>query len=414
MRVAAPLLLLLSHPLSPSAYVHLNVIDFGAVGDNATDCTAAFRGALAAAAAAGGGQVRVPAPGVYQTAPFNLTSNVDFRVEGTVFGVADAGRFPWVAPLPSYVSEAPGPRRHPLVWAVGARNVSVSGPGVIDGGGPYWWPDFFNASDASRPHLVEVHACQGVEISGVTLRNAAYWTLRPVYSLHVHIHDMRIEAPWCENYACANDDGIDVDSSSHVLVERNAIACGDDHVTVISGAGESGRAWGMPSRNVTVVDNVLGTGMGLSVGSSVSGGVGDVLFARNGMAEGRGEWGLGAHLKTRVAYGGWVRNVTWRDSVFSAVTSTGMQIETDYQSSGGCNASACTHISGIAFINLTIVGPTAPGAFDCFPNAPCENVTWRDVRVVNASDAAWDCKNVASGSVHNVFPGGLAQACGLR
>jgi polygalacturonase len=404
------LLLLLSS--SAAAYVHLNILAYGAVGDNYTDCTAAFRAALAAAGAAGGGQVLVPAPGVFQTAPFNLSSNVDLRVEGTVFGVADATRFPFVAPLPSYASTSPGPRRHPLVWAVGAQNVSVSGAGVIDGGGPYWWPAFFNASGASRPHLLEANACAGVEVSGVTLRNSAFWTLRPVYSTHVHIHDMRIEAPWCENYACANDDGIDVDSCSHVLIERNVIHCGDDHVTVISGAGESGRAWAMPSRNVTVIDNALGTGMGLSIGSSVSGGVEGVLFARNSMAEGRGEWGIGAHLKTRVGYGGFVRNVTWRDSVFEAVTSTGLEIETDYQSSGQCNASTCTSISGISYVNLTLVGPGTPGSFNCFPGAPCENVTWRDVRVVNTS-GAWDCKNVASGSVENVVPGGLAQACGL-
>ena len=333
-------------------------------------------------------------------------------MEGTLFGIPDASRFPWVAGLPSYESVNPGPRRHPLVWAVGARNVSVSGKGVIDGGGPYWWPDFFNASDTSRPHLIEMNSCTGVEISGVTLRNPAYWTLRPVYCFFVHIHDMRIEAPWCENYLCANDDGIDVDSTSHVVIERNVINCGDDHVTVISGAGESGRAWGVPSRNVSVVDNVLGTGMGLSVGSSVAGGVEDVVFARNTMAEGRGEWGIGAHLKTRVTYGGFVRNVAWRDSVFSAVTSTGLQIETDYQSAGQCNASTCTQISNISYTNLTIVGPEAPGAFDCFPGAPCVNITWKDVRVLNAT-GPWNCKNVASGSVQNVLPEGLAGACGF-
>ncbi len=102
----------------------------------------------------------------------------------------------------------------------------------------------------------------------------------------------------------------------------------------------------------------------------------------------------------------------WRDSVFEAVTSTGLEIETDYQSSGQCNASTCTSISGISYVNLTLVGPGTPGSFNCFPGAPCENVTWRDVRVVNTS-GAWDYKNVASGSVENVVPGGLAQACGL-
>jgi polygalacturonase len=90
---------------------------------------------------------------------------------------------------------------------------------------------------------------------------------------------MTISAPWCQDYGCANTDGIDVDSSSDVVIERNVIDCGDDHVTVISGAGEPGRAFGMPSRNVTVRDNILGTGMGLSIGSSISGGVEGVMYS---------------------------------------------------------------------------------------------------------------------------------------
>lgn len=38
-----------------------------------------------------------------------------------------------------------------------------------------------------------------------------------------------------------------------------------------------GQDFGMPSKNITVADNKLGTGMGISIGSSVSGGVEDVL-----------------------------------------------------------------------------------------------------------------------------------------
>ena len=92
-----------------------------------------------------------------------------------------------------------------------------------------------------------------------------------------------------------NGDGIDVDSSQHVLIEHNFINCGDDHVTILSGVGAAGIAFGMPSKNITVRDNRLGTGMGLSVGSSVSGGVEDVLYTRNYMNETAGQWGLGQH-----------------------------------------------------------------------------------------------------------------------
>ncbi len=115
----------------------VSVTDFGAVGDNATDNTAAFRAAAAAAGAGGGGELLVPA-GDFKTAPFNLTSNVRLTVMGTVWGWENCSAFPLVAPLPSYASTTPSTRYHPLVWAVNASNVSIAGSGTINGGGPYW------------------------------------------------------------------------------------------------------------------------------------------------------------------------------------------------------------------------------------------------------------------------------------
>ena len=86
----------------------------------------------------------------------------------------------------------------------------------------------------------------------------------------------------CDRFGAS---GIDVDSCQNVLIEHNYLNVGDDHVTILAGVGLPGRTWnggvGMPCKNITVVDNRLGTGMGISVGSSVSGGVQDVLYARN-------------------------------------------------------------------------------------------------------------------------------------
>ena len=80
-------------------------MDFGAVGDNRTDNTKAFR--LALLAVKGGGEVLVPGPAataVFRTGPINLTSNVVLRVEGTMRAVEDREAFPQIAVLPSYGS----------------------------------------------------------------------------------------------------------------------------------------------------------------------------------------------------------------------------------------------------------------------------------------------------------------------
>jgi len=397
----------------------VSVEDYGAKGDNSTDNTAAFRQALLVVRTDGGGEVIVPDAGVFRTAPFNLSSNVLLRVEGVVRGVDEQAAFPVVGVLPSYGhdTDTNGPaRRHPLVWAVDARNVTIAGRGTIDGAGELWWPNFYNKSipgaHIGRPHLVEMLNVTGVDIRGVTLLNSAFWTLHPTYCRDVHIHDMRIVTPWCQQYKCANTDGIDVDSSSDVLIERNYISCGDDHVTILSGAGAAGRAFAMPSRNVTVRDNRLGTGMGMTVGSSISGGIEGVLYQNNVMEEQAGEWGQGAHIKTRVTYGGYIRDAAWVDNVIQVAGSPGgaLVIESGYQSAGQCTADTCTQVSGIVFRNLT-VHKGGLGSIDCYPARPCENVTFEDVHI-NAT-GTWSCKNVASGTVKNVSPPGLAEACGF-
>jgi polygalacturonase len=245
MNLGVAVLALLLLPPS-SAYLVVSVVDFGAVADNTTDNTVAFRAAFAAVRASpDGGEVRVPLaapplPSIYKTGPFNISSNTCFTVDATVWGWEDAAAFPAVATPPSYLSTFPPWRHHPFVWAIDATNVTIRGGGTLNGGGPYWWrsPE---AHAETRPHLLELHNVSGAEVTGITLHDSAFWTMRPIYCTNVWIHDMRIE----ELYGAGdNTDGMDIDSSTNVIVERNYVSCGDDHFTVLAGAGASGRADG--------------------------------------------------------------------------------------------------------------------------------------------------------------------------
>ena len=203
--------------LEADAYMNVDVTEFGAKPDNSTDNTQPFRAALRAVEAAGGGEVLVPGPAataIFRTAPFNLTSNVVLRgemllikfnsccvsfclltescmcraVEGTIRAVEDRSAFPQVAVLPSYGSccaagsdvdgggDTPAAMRvHPFVWAVGGSNITITGPGTIDGAGAYWWP-----KGGSRPHLLELNNISAATVTGVTLLNSAFWTFHPV------------------------------------------------------------------------------------------------------------------------------------------------------------------------------------------------------------------------------------------
>src|SRR5207244_58028 len=63
-----------------AAAVHFNVMDYGARNDGSTLATGAFRAAIQAAKAAGGGTVYVPA-GRYLTGPIELVSNLVLDID---------------------------------------------------------------------------------------------------------------------------------------------------------------------------------------------------------------------------------------------------------------------------------------------------------------------------------------------
>ena len=71
------------------------VAHFGAVPDNATDNTAAFRAAFASSC----DEVVVP-PGTWMTGPFNLSSHTVLRVFGTISGSRDPTLYPVVIQQP--------------------------------------------------------------------------------------------------------------------------------------------------------------------------------------------------------------------------------------------------------------------------------------------------------------------------
>jgi polygalacturonase len=84
-------------------------------------------------AAAGGGEVLVPAPGVFKTLPVNLSSHTRLRVEGTMFALAtDAAAWPVVPPVFTYATTMPTWRYQPFVWYPGVEagvNISIAGAG---------------------------------------------------------------------------------------------------------------------------------------------------------------------------------------------------------------------------------------------------------------------------------------------
>ncbi|MGP8246370.1 MAG: glycosyl hydrolase family 28-related protein [Bryobacteraceae bacterium] len=112
-----------------------NIADYGAMKNGTAPATDAFRQAIQAARAAGGGTIYVP-PGKYTSGPIELFSNMTLDI--------DAGatiEFP-VAPLPftkgRYLGvEALTPM--PLIGGAGVENVAVTGRGILTTGDYEAW-----------------------------------------------------------------------------------------------------------------------------------------------------------------------------------------------------------------------------------------------------------------------------------
>ena len=282
--------------------------DYGGIGNGLTDNTAAFTRAVAAVAAAGGGTLRVPA-GRFLTSPFNLTSNFTLLLQqnATLLGGVDFARWPLVPPLPNYPGD--GPRYAPLLGGTGLTSVRVLGEGggplpILDGQGLVWSAaSALKLLKGQRPHALELVFSAGLEVAGLAVLQAPFWSLHFALSSAIHVHDLSIIN------ANGNGDGCDFSGSRDALVERVDISTADDAVTIKSGTAPPGLF--PPSSNITVRDSALSSAEAcVAVGSEVTGGAVGVLVERVTCAV--AGHGL-LYIKQRPQAGGEVRDVSVRN-----------------------------------------------------------------------------------------------------
>ena len=241
-----------------------DITDFGAVADGSTDNARAVQAALDSCHAAGGGQVIVPAGGVFVTGPIWLRSNVDLHVPGgaTLQASTDEALY----------TETPFRSRSEGSFWIGARhahNISISGTGTIDGQGTAFMENeeathfnykFVDGVDM-RPHLLTLIGCDHVTIRDVTVKNSAYWSIHPAGCTDVLIHGVRV----LNSLKVRNCDGIDIDHCRNVRISDCFIESADDCICIKNRRDfdEYG-----PCENITVTGCVLtSTSCAIKLGS---------------------------------------------------------------------------------------------------------------------------------------------------
>ena len=156
----------------------LNVRAFGATGDGTTKDTAAFQKALDACAAAGGGEVVVPA-GNYLIGSIELKSHTTLRLEkdAHLLGSPDLDDYP-VMKVRWEGKWIDGHRA--LISAHGANDIGIVGPGKISGN-----PALGGRQMPRRPVIIEPINCTDVLFEGFATEHRSMWSIHPTYCENV-------------------------------------------------------------------------------------------------------------------------------------------------------------------------------------------------------------------------------------
>ena len=105
------------------------------------------------------------------------------------------------------------------------------------------------------------------------------------------------------------NDGVDIDSSSYVLIEDSTFRTGDD-VAIKSGRDREGRDLARPSENIVIRNNnCLEVHNGMAIGSEMSGSVRNVFVENCKIKSGRNL----IYFKSNLDRGGLIENVHVRN-----------------------------------------------------------------------------------------------------
>jgi len=293
---------------------------FGAKGDGIALDSPAINAAISACNKAGGGMVYLR-PGVYRTGTVELKSNVTLYLEAgcTILGSLDLNDYTLMAGPPA---KGDANQKH-VIFARDAENVTLAGPGKIDGQGPQFWELSGRAPLPPQDQWAEVTAhawkkketgraspmlefvnCRWLRIEDVRIENAAGWTLRPYNCDNVYISGIAIKNP---NFG-SNTDGMDITGCQNVFVSNCSIDTGDDAICLKSECmyGEQEPRLG---RNIVVTNCVLTTCCnGFKLGTATWGGFENVTFSNSVIYNNAGEFKdrVISGIALEVVDGGWI------------------------------------------------------------------------------------------------------------
>jgi polygalacturonase len=302
------------------------VNSYGAVSDTVTVNTKAIQSAIDACAAKGGGIVAFK-PGTYVTGAIFLKSNVHLRIDKSVL-ILGSTNFADYPDMDTRIAGLEMKWPAALINALNVKNVAITGEGIVNARGKFCWDKYWAMRkeydekglrwivdyDAKRVRTLLVQSSTDVSINGLTFKNAGFWTVQLLYSSYLTVDGVVIKNN--EDGSGPSTDGIDVDSSSWVLIENCDIDCNDDNFCLKAGRDWDGLRVNRPTEYVVIRKSIARRGAGLvTLGSETSGSIRHIyctdLYAKN--------TDNGLRIKSATTRGGTVEDVYFVNSVLDSV-----------------------------------------------------------------------------------------------
>ena len=353
-------------PQFPDNY--FNITNFGAVAGDTNDCSSAIELAIEACVRAGGGHVVVPA-GEFLTGAVHLKSGVDLHLETNAVLLFSTNPTNY---LPLVFTRFEGTELYnysPLIYALGQKNVALSGDGTIDGqADDSNWMAWKNTKSRAtlvkmatdgvpveqrrfgpgfnlRPGFIEFNRCENVLIQGIHIRRSPMWEIHPLLCTNVTVRGVDIMSHG------VNNDGCDPESCSDVLIEKCLFDTGDDCIAIKSGRNNDGRRVNVPSVNLVIRDCTMRDGHGgVTIGSEISGSCSNVFVENCAMNSPNLVCAL--RLKSNAVRGGVLQNIFMRNVNVGTVKDSVLQIDFLYEEGAKGDFKPVAH--NVVMENITV------------------------------------------------------------
>jgi polygalacturonase len=307
---------------------------FGAKGDGQTLDTVAINKAIDAAIVNGGGTVRFPA-GNYLSFSIRLQSNITLYLDqGATITAADPkealGRYDLPEPneWDMYQDFGHSHWQNSLIWGIGLENVSIIGPGLINGKGltrrsprPQRrlqsgdTPSSLGGGQTSAPiqsplgenddpvvmnglgnKAISLKLCRNVLLRDFSILNGGHFALLASGVANLTIDNLKVDT---------NRDGFDIDGCRNVRISNCSVNSPNDDAIVLKSSYALGSA--RATENVTITNCLVS---GYDIGSLL-----DATYKRN-VTEAPDHDGPTGRLKFGTESNGGFKNITVSNIVF--------------------------------------------------------------------------------------------------